>query len=80
MPATRVEPSQRLMDPARTFRYTPAAATDLGKRFKAMQAKAKAQARATSAPAVDPRQLCLELPNPEGHARVVQLPRKGRTA
>lgn len=80
MPVTRVEPTQRLMDPARTFRYTPAAATDLGKRFKAMQAKAKAQARASAAPEVDPRQQCLELPIPEGHARVVPLARKGRIA
>ena len=42
MPVTRVEPSNKLFDPARTFRYTNAANTDIGKRFKALQAKAKA--------------------------------------
>ena len=36
MPVTRVEPSNKLFDPARTFRYTNAANTDLAKRFKAM--------------------------------------------
>ena len=41
MPVTRVEPSTKLFDPARTFRYTNAANTDIAKRFKAMQAKAQ---------------------------------------
>ena len=40
MPVTRVEPSTKLFDTARTFRYTNAANTDISKRFKAMQAKA----------------------------------------
>ena len=46
MPVTRVEPSTKLFDPARTFRYTNAANTDISKRFKALQTKAKADAKA----------------------------------
>ena len=62
MPVTRVEPSNKLFDPARTFRYTNAANTDLAKRFKAMQVKAKAEARAKGQTELDARQQLLELP------------------
>ena len=61
MPVTRVEPSTKLFDPARTFRYTNAANTDISKRFKAMQAKAKAEAKARELAAVDSRQQCLDI-------------------
>ena len=61
MPVTRVEPSNKLFDPARTFRYTNAANTDISKRFKAMQAKAKADAKARELAAVDSRQQCLDI-------------------
>ena len=56
MPVTRVEPTNKLFDPARTFRYTNAANTDLAKRFKAMQVKAKAEARAKGQTELDARQ------------------------
>ena len=61
MPVTRVEPSTKLFDPARTFRYTNADNTDISKRFKAMQAKAKADAKARELAAVDSRQQCLDI-------------------
>lgn len=61
MPVTRVEPTNKLFDPARTFRYTNAANTDIAKRFKAMQAKAKADAKARELAAVDSRQQCLDI-------------------
>ena len=61
MPVTRVEPSTKLFDPARTFRYTNADNTDISKRFKAMQAKAKAEAKARELAAVDSRQQCLDI-------------------
>lgn len=68
MPVTRVEPSTKLFDPARTFRYTNAANTDISKRFKAMQAKARELA------AVDSRQQCLDIEA----TTVLQLPQRGR--
>ena len=76
MPVTRVEPSTKLFDPARTFRYTNAANTDISKRFKAMQAKAKAKAdaKARELAAVDSRQQCLDIEAPT----VLQLPQRGR--
>ena len=81
MPVTRVEPSTKLFDPARTFRYTNAANTDLAKRFKAMQVKAKAEARAKGQTELDARQQLLELPMPEGHTGVVvPMAKKGRAA
>ena len=61
MPVTRVEPSNKLFDPARTFRYTNAANTDIAKRFKAMQAKAKADAKARELATVDSRQQSLDI-------------------
>ena len=61
MPVTRVEPTNKLFDPARTFRYTNAANTDIAKRFKAMQAKAKADAKARELAAVDSRQQCMDI-------------------
>ena len=76
MPVTRVEPSNKLFDPARTFRYTNAANTDLAKRFKA-----KAEARAKGQTELDARQQLLELPMPEGHTGVVvPMAKKGRAA
>ena len=80
MPVTRVEPSNKLFDPARTFRYTNAANTDLAKRFKAMQVKAKAEARAKGQTELDARQQLLELPMPEGHTGVVVPMAKKRRA
>ena len=81
MPVTRVEPSNKLFDPARTFRYTNAANTDLAKRFKAMQVKAKAEARAKGQAGLDARPQLLELPMPGGHTRVVvPMAKKGRAA
>ena len=74
MPVTRVEPTNKLFDPARTFRYTNAANTDIAKRFKAMQAKAKADAKARELAAVDSRQQCLDIEAPT----VLQLPHRGR--
>ena len=65
MPVTRVEPTNKLFDPARTFRYTNAANTDIAKRFKAMQAKAKADAKARE---------CLDIEAPT----VLQLPQRAR--
>ena len=61
MPVTRVEPINKLFDPARTFRYTNAANTDIAKRFKAMQAKAKADAKARELATVDSRQQSLDI-------------------
>ena len=58
---TRVEPTNKLFDPARTFRYTNAANTDIAKRFKAMQAKAKADAKARELATVDSRQQSLDI-------------------
>ena len=74
MPVTRVEPSTKLFDPARTFRYTNADNTDISKRFKAMQAKAKAEAKARELAAVDSRQQCLDIEA----TTVLQLPQRGR--
>ena len=61
MPVTRVEPTNKLFDPARTFRYTNAANTDIAKRFKAMQVKAKAEAKARELATVDSRQQSLDI-------------------
>ncbi len=74
MPVTRVEPSNKLFDPARTFRYTNAANTDLAKRFKAMQAKAKAEAKAMEQAALESRQQSLDIDAPT----VLQLPQRAR--
>ena len=74
MPVTRVEPTNKLFDPARTFRYTNAANTDIAKRFKAMQAKAKADAKARELATVDSRHQCLDIEAPT----VLQLPQRGR--
>ena len=74
MPVTRVEPTNKLFDPARTFRYTNAANTDIAKRFKAMQAKAKADAKARELATVDSRQQCLD----NEAATVLQLPQRAR--
>ena len=74
MPVTRVEPSNKLFDPARTFRYTNAANTDIAKRFKALQTKAKADAKAMEQAALDSRQQCLDIEAPT----VLQLPHRGR--
>ena len=69
MPVTRVEPSTKLFDPGRTFRYTNAANTDISKRFKA-----KADAKARELAAVDSRQQCLDIEA----TTVLQLPQRGR--
>ena len=61
MPVTRVEPTNKLFDPARTFRYTNAANTESAKRFKAMQVKAKAEAKARELATVDSRQQSLDI-------------------
>ena len=74
MPVTRVEPSNKLFDPARTFRYTNAANTDLAKRFKAMQVKAKADAKAMEQAALESRQQSLDIDAPT----VLQLPQRAR--
>ena len=74
MPVTRVEPSNKLFDPARTFRYTNAANTDLAKRFKAMQVKAKADAKALEQAALESRQQSLDIDAPT----VLQLPQRAR--
>lgn len=74
MPVTRVEPSNNLFDPARTFRYTNAANTDIGKRFKALQAKAKADAKAMEQAALESRQQSLDIDAPT----VLQLPQRAR--
>ena len=74
MPVTRVEPTNKLFDPARTFRYTNAANTDIAKRFKAMQAKAKADAKARELATVDSRQQCLDIETPT----VLQLPQRAK--
>ena len=74
MPVTRVEPSTKLFDPARTFRYTNAANTDISKRFKAMQAKAKADAKAMEQAALESRQQSLDIDAPT----VLQLPQRAR--
>ena len=74
MPVTRVEPSNKLFDPARTFRYTNAANTDIAKRFKAMQVKAKAEAKALEQAALESRQQSLDIDAPT----VLQLPQRAR--
>ena len=74
MPVTRVDPSNKLFDPARTFRYTNAANTDIAKRFKAMQVKAKAEAKARELATVDSRQQSLDIEAPT----VLQLPQRAR--
>ena len=74
MPVTRVEPSTKLFDPARTFRYTNAANTDIAKRFKALQAKAKADAKAIEQAALESRQQSLDMEAPT----VLQLPQRAR--
>ena len=74
MPVTRVEPSNKLFDPARTFRYTNAANTDIAKRFKALQAKAKADAKAIEQAALESRQQSLDMEAPT----VLQLPQRAR--
>ena len=74
MPVTRVEPSNKLFDPARTFRYTNAANTDLAKRFRAMQVKAKADAKALEQAALESRQQSLDIDAPT----VLQLPQRAR--
>ena len=74
MPVTRVEPTNKLFDPARTFRYTNAANTDIAKRFKAMQVKAKAEAKARELATVDSRQQSLDIEAPT----VLQLPQRAK--
>ena len=74
MPVTRVEPSTKLFDPARTFRYTNAANTDIAKRFKALQTKAKADAKALEQAALESRQQSLDIDAPT----VLQLPQRAR--
>ena len=74
MPVTRVEPSNKLFDPARTFRYTNAANTDIAKRFKALQIKAKADAKAMEQAALETRQQSLDIDAPT----VLQLPQRAR--
>ena len=74
MPVTRVEPSNKLFDPARSFRYTNAANTDLAKRFKAMQVKAKVDAKAMEQAALESRQQSLDIDAPT----VLQLPQRAR--
>ena len=74
MPVTRVEPTNKLFDPARTFRYTNAANTDISKRFKAMQAKAKADAKARELATAESRQQCLDIEAPT----VLQLPQRAK--
>lgn len=73
MPVTRVEPTDKLFDPARTFRYERRQHRHF-KRFKAMQVKAKAEAKARELAAVDSRQQCLDIEAPT----VLQLPQRGR--
>jgi len=73
MPVKRTEPSRPATDQKAGFKYTKAVATDLAKKFKAIQ---QAQAReAKAAAAIDPRQQGLELDVPAGHARVLPLKR-----
>ena len=74
MPVTRVEPSNKLFDPARSFRYTNAANTDIAKRFKTIQAKAKADAKAQEQAALQRRQQTLDMETPT----VLQLPQRAR--
>ncbi len=74
MPVTRVEPSNKLFDPARTFRYTNAANTDIAKRFKVLQIKAKADAKAMEQAALESRQQSLDIEAPT----VLQLPQRAR--
>ena len=74
MPVTRVEPSNKLFDPARTFRYTNAANTDIAKRFKALQTKALADAKALEQAALESRQQSLDIDAPT----VLQLPQRAR--
>ena len=74
MPVTRVEPTHKLVDPARTVRYTNAANTDIAKRFQARQVKAKAEAKARELATVDSRQQSLDIEAPT----VLQLPQRAR--
>lgn len=58
MPAKRLEPTARLFDPDKKAQlaYTPANATDIGKRFAAIRrAQAKAERLASAGPAATPR-------------------------
>ena len=73
MPVKRTEPSRPATDQKAGFKYTTAVATDLAKKFKAIQ---QAQARqAKAAAAIDTRQQGLDLDVPPGQARVLPLKR-----
>ena len=80
MSTKRTEPSARLFDPSRSFKYTNAVSTDLAKKFKAIKA-AKSHAERAEAKgkrvAIDPRQTTLELPVPDGIQKVISLPKRG---
>ncbi len=70
MTAKRTEPSRKATDQSAGFKYTPAAKTDLAKKFKAIRRE-----MAKDCAEVDPRQQGLDLDVPAGHARVVPLKR-----
>lgn len=50
MPIKRTEPSRSAVDQAAGFKYTPAASTDLAKKFKAIRAAQAKAAKAAAAP------------------------------
>lgn len=75
MPAKRTEPSRSLLDQASGFKYTPAARTDLAKRFADMRRAAAKAEREAAAAAMAARQtgLDLDLELPAAAGRVIPL-------
>lgn len=73
MPAKRTEPSRSLLDQASGFKYTPAAKTDLAKRFADMRRAAAKAEREAAAAAMAARQTGLDLELPAAAGRVIPL-------
>ena len=73
MPAKRTEPSRSLLDQAAGFKYTPAAKTDLAKRFADMRRAAAKAEREAAAAAMAARQTGLDLERPAAAGRVIPL-------
>lgn len=73
MPAKRTEPSRSLLDQASGFKYTPAARTDLAKRFADMRRAAAKAEREAAAAAMAAQQAGLDLELPAAAGRVIPL-------
>lgn len=75
MPAKRTEPSRSLLNQAAGFKYTPAAKTDLAKRFADIRRAAAKAEREAQAAAMQACQQGLDLDVPVAQVRVLPLKR-----